>query len=202
MAEQSPWSQRQALFIWFSPTTKSQNAQGWHADMYELLTYCSLTGNWSFTVHRFDCCLQICYSTSYITDCVEKGQILHPLSYAAFVRPMAGRRSGYNKYTEGEDTDILDYVKKHGGPHGHFSPKGNKFWVFAVLDLNSVHSWQSMKNRWRKVLCTEDLPRPQGNPAAPKYRSFVFSSSGVQTKAEPEFSGMRLFIHPDFGMIF
>lgn len=56
----------------------------------------------------------------------------------------------HHTFTPEEDAKLLDYVRSNskGGP----SINGDVFWQLAQNELESVHSWQSLKNRFKKHL--------------------------------------------------
>ncbi|XP_010894493.2 telomeric repeat-binding factor 2-interacting protein 1 isoform X2 [Esox lucius] len=97
-------------------------------------------------------------STQYIRDCVEKNQQLEVEDY--LFKPgdlqvnvlsgserKRGRTSGRMMYTPEDDAAILKYVSEHEG-----EVRGNTFWREMEKNGLTNHSWQSMKDRYRKYL--------------------------------------------------
>ncbi|KAJ7994536.1 hypothetical protein DPEC_G00250490 [Dallia pectoralis] len=97
-------------------------------------------------------------SAQYIRDCVEKNQQLEVEDY--LFKPVdpevsilsrslrkSGTTSGRMLYTAEEDADILKYVSEHAG-----EVRGNIFWQEMKKNGLTNHSWQSMKDRYRKYL--------------------------------------------------
>uniref|UniRef100_A0A6Q2X7M8 Telomeric repeat-binding factor 2-interacting protein 1 n=1 Tax=Esox lucius TaxID=8010 RepID=A0A6Q2X7M8_ESOLU len=85
-------------------------------------------------------------STQYIRDCVEKNQQLEVNVLSGSERKR-GRTSGRMMYTPEDDAAILKYVSEHEG-----EVRGNTFWREMEKNGLTNHSWQSMKDRYRKYL--------------------------------------------------
>ncbi|XP_070553449.1 telomeric repeat-binding factor 2-interacting protein 1-like isoform X1 [Ptychodera flava] len=99
-------------------------------------------------------------SIKYIEDCAKENRLLPLDSYrlkkqvrspspvpslSSSVISLSGRRTAY---TESEDHAILSYLAKH-----HYEQLGgNKIWKKMELLKMTDHSWQSMRDRFRKKL--------------------------------------------------
>ncbi|XP_036387828.1 telomeric repeat-binding factor 2-interacting protein 1 [Megalops cyprinoides] len=95
-------------------------------------------------------------STQYIRDCVEKNQQLEVEDYRFStdiprVQTRASKRklngSGRLGYTAEEDAAILRFVSKR-----KHEVRGNRVWQQMEKQHVTSHSWQSMKDRYRKHL--------------------------------------------------
>ncbi|XP_048879634.1 telomeric repeat-binding factor 2-interacting protein 1 [Brienomyrus brachyistius] len=98
-----------------------------------------------------------CYiSTKYIRDCVEKNQQLDMEDYklnngGAQARPVKRKQErGRMGYTPEDDAVILSYISKHMQ-----EARGNVVWREMERLRVTDHSWQSMKDRYRKHLCLQ-----------------------------------------------
>ncbi|XP_061076869.1 telomeric repeat-binding factor 2-interacting protein 1-like [Conger conger] len=98
-------------------------------------------------------------STQYVLDCVEKNQQLEVDDYrfsndSVQIAPAKRKReaSGRMCYSAEEDAAILGYVR------GRVREVcGNRLWQQMEREAVTTHSWQSMKDRYRKHLSKQPL---------------------------------------------
>ncbi|KAG7478161.1 hypothetical protein MATL_G00077470 [Megalops atlanticus] len=98
-------------------------------------------------------------STQYIRDCVEKNQQLEVEDYRLSTdRPRVQTRSSKRKlsgsgrmgYTSEEDAAIMCFISKR-----KHEVRGNRVWQQMEKQRVTSHSWQSMKDRYRKHLINQ-----------------------------------------------
>ncbi|XP_006631052.3 telomeric repeat-binding factor 2-interacting protein 1 isoform X3 [Lepisosteus oculatus] len=125
-------------------------------------------------------------STHYILDCVGKNEQLEMHDYKlgqdqAASAPSVSKKkrstSGRMGYTNSEDAAILQYLSRHKG-----EVKGNRIWQAMAREGITSHSWQSMKDRYRKHLQGRPVPQPDD-------REEKGEDSDDQDRTEKESSG-------------
>ena len=69
--------------------------------------------------------------------------------------PRSGERRGRTAYQPADDEAMRKWVAEHPS----WPSKGKKIWEEAEKAAITNHSWQSMKERWRKTLMSKDSTR-------------------------------------------
>ncbi|XP_033878973.1 telomeric repeat-binding factor 2-interacting protein 1-like isoform X3 [Acipenser ruthenus] len=118
------------------------------------------------------------FSMQYILDCVEKNERLDLEGYrlGSTQQERADSTSsglcwtGRVGYSREEDDAILQYLKEHSSKESMV--RGNKIWQEMERAAVTCHTWQSMKDRYRKHLAgrmeafqVEDLAATPSNAA-------------------------------------
>ncbi|KAG9337085.1 hypothetical protein JZ751_029853 [Albula glossodonta] len=105
-------------------------------------------------------------STEYVRECAERNQQLEVEDYRfksedapqrAAKRKKASGNSGRMGYTAEEDATILRFVRRRANEVG-----GNRVWQEMEQQAVTSHSWQSMKDRYRKHLTKQRVEEAEG----------------------------------------
>ncbi|KAI1890343.1 hypothetical protein AGOR_G00152760 [Albula goreensis] len=105
-------------------------------------------------------------STEYVRECAERNQQLEVEDYRfksddapqrAAKRKKASGNSGRMGYTAEEDAAILRFVRRRANEVG-----GNRVWQEMEQQAVTSHSWQSMKDRYRKHLTKQQVEEDEG----------------------------------------
>ncbi|MBN3283840.1 TE2IP protein, partial [Polyodon spathula] len=143
-------------------------------------------------------------SVQYILDCVEKNERLDLEGYrlGSTQQERADSTSsgvcwtGRVGYSREEDDAILRYLKEHSSKESLV--KGNKIWQEMERAAVTCHTWQSMKDRYRKHLAgrmeafqVEDLTASPSSAAtrSTKRKSKLEETEAMDTASDQQVSG-------------
>ncbi|KAK1158458.1 telomeric repeat-binding factor 2-interacting protein 1-like isoform X1 [Acipenser oxyrinchus oxyrinchus] len=143
-------------------------------------------------------------SVQYILDCVEKNERLDLEGYrlGSTQQERADSTSsglcwtGRVGYSREEDDAILQYLKEHSSKESLV--RGNKIWQEMERAAVTCHTWQSMKDRYRKHLAgrmeafqVEDLAATPSNAAtcSTEKKSKLEETEAMDTSSDQEVNG-------------
>ncbi|XP_066554374.1 telomeric repeat-binding factor 2-interacting protein 1 isoform X2 [Amia ocellicauda] len=134
-------------------------------------------------------------STQYVLDCLERNKQLDLDSYRLdSVQSEAGKDpparkkerslTGRMLYTKEEDAAILRYVRRRRN-----EVKGNSIWQAMAREGITGHSWQSMKDRYRKQLVDQQQQQEEEEEEEEPVerratRQFIFESRTLEKSPE------------------
>ncbi|MGH0130867.1 UNVERIFIED_CONTAM: hypothetical protein FKN15_043889 [Acipenser sinensis] len=144
------------------------------------------------------------FSVQYILDCVEKNERLDLEGYrlGSTQQERADSTSsglcwtGRVGYSREEDDAILRYLKEHSSMESLV--RGNKIWQEMERAAVTCHTWQSMKDRYRKHLAgrmeafqVEDLAATPSNAAthSTKKKSNLEETEAMDTSSDQQVIG-------------